>query len=287
MAKQRIKPLVGVILVISVAALTGWSGGVDFSAWAGAPWTWETTNKVTQSRLSHTATLVEIKKPDGSISKNVLVAGGLGDKYAPRTSSEMYDLDKGRWIGTNGGLKAGRFVHTATLLTGGPQKGKVLVAGGAKTMFESLDSSELFDPSKKAWAYTQDSDLNQTKLIDARSYHTATLLTSGPNAGKVLVAGGQKKGSDPLVQPTYLDTCELYDSGTGVWTKTNDNLKQARSNHTATLLPDGTGRVLVAAGAQGGQAFTPINSCELWQPPATLLSPQRVTAPVRKPALGN
>ncbi len=217
MAKQRIKPLVGVILVISVAALTGWSGGVDFSAWAGAPWTWETTNKVTQSRLSHTATLVEIKKPDGSISKNVLVAGGLGDKYAPRTSSEMYDLDKGRWIGTNGGLKAGRFVHTATLLTGGPQKGKVLVAGGGPI------SSELFDPSNGALG-------------------------------------------------TWLNTASLNDS---------------RDSHTATVLPDGTGQVLVAAGAQGGQAFTPINSCELWQPPATLLSPQRVTAPVRKPALGN
>ncbi|PYV57539.1 MAG: hypothetical protein DMG98_10260, partial [Acidobacteria bacterium] len=46
-------------------------------------------------------------------------------------------------------------------------------------------------------------------LINARWYHTATLLANG----KVLVAGGDNFSGD-------LDECELYDPATGDWTFT-------------------------------------------------------------------
>jgi hypothetical protein len=67
-----------------------------------------------------------------------------------------------------------------------------------------------------------------------RSRHTATLLPSG----KVLAAGGGRSGS-------ALQSAELYDPATGLWTATGD-LGTARGGHTATLLP--SGKVLVTGG---------------------------------------
>ncbi|CAF4536720.1 unnamed protein product, partial [Didymodactylos carnosus] len=67
-------------------------------------------------------------------------------------------------------------------------------------------------------------------MNNARSYHTASLLTNG----KVLVTGGLGSG--------YLHTAELYDPSTGTWTNTG-NMTGARYAHTASVLTNG--KVLV------------------------------------------
>ena len=72
-----------------------------------------------------------------------------------------------------------------------------------------------------------------SNLVTARAGHTATLLRSG----KVLVAGGNNN--------TVLNSAELYDPATGMWTATVGML-MPRSRHTATLLR--SGKVLVAGG---------------------------------------
>ena len=54
-----------------------------------------------------------------------------------------------------------------------------------------------------------------------------------------------------------LASAELYDPATGIWTTTG-SLNNARSNHTATLLPNG--KVLAAGGAN----FTSLASAELY-----------------------
>jgi len=74
-------------------------------------------------------------------------------------------------------------------------------------------------------------------LIRARAGHTATMLENG----KVLVAGGFNRRSDP----SALASAELYDPATGTWTNTGQ-LATGRYGHTATLLPNGM--VLVAGG---------------------------------------
>ena len=68
-------------------------------------------------------------------------------------------------------------LHTATLLTAGPNANKVLVAGGGDTY------CEIYDPVQDSWRLT--TDLNYP-----RSWHTATPLATEANAGKLLAVGG-------------------------------------------------------------------------------------------------
>ena len=90
-------------------------------------------------------------------------------------------------------------------------------------------------------------------LHTARTDHTATLLPDG----RVLVAGGQDQdaGGNPLAR------AELYDPRARAWTPTAA-MRDARTQQTATLLPDG--QVLVA----GGDDKHPQGSAETYDPRA-------------------
>ena len=123
-------------------------------------------------------------------------------------------------------MATARQQHTATLLP----NGQVLVGGGWNDITGFLASAELYNPATGAWAVPG-------SLAIPRREHTATLL---PN-GQVLVTGGYAGfgGGD------YLASAELYDPATGTWTATG-SMATGRSDHTATLLPNG--RVLVAGG---------------------------------------
>ena len=92
--------------------------------------------------------------------------------------------------------------------------GKVLVAGGFDG--NSLTSAELYDPTSGTWSITGN-------LVNARAFHTATLL---PNGG-LLVAGGLDSNG------LALTSAELYDPASGIWTATG-NLVNARASHSNT-----------------------------------------------------
>jgi hypothetical protein len=74
----------------------------------------------------------------------------------------------------------------------------------------------------------------------------------------VLVAGGQTSFA-------YLSSAELYNPASGTWIPTN-SLNTARSQHTATLLPNG--KVLVAGGIGPiiGVGYGALTSAELYDP---------------------
>ena len=155
------------------------------------------------------------------------------------TSAELYDPASGIWTAT-GSLATRRWNHTSTLLA----NGTVLVAGGRQDY--PITDAELYDPATGHWTPTG-------SLIEGRCSHTATLLPSG----KVLVAGGAV--DDSLLWLGPVETAELYDPATGVWTRTG-SLHTARYGHTATLLRNG--KVLVA----GGFSYTDPYSAELYDP---------------------
>lgn len=202
---------------------------------------WMATGNLSAVRIHHTATLLANGK--------VLVVGGTNaNESVCLSSAELYDPATGVWTYT-GSLNGGRAGHTATLLA----NGKVLVAGGAylDNLISPPDmysrySAELYDPATGVWTYAG-------SLNAARDLHTATLLANG----KVLVTGGERKGF--LTSRILLDSAELYNPATGVWTPTG-NLNTVRLYHTATLLANG--KVLVTGGLNGNS----LSSAELYHP---------------------
>jgi len=203
--------------------------------------TWSNAGSMTTPRAGHTATLL----PNGT----VLVAGGFSNAGA-----EIYDPVADTWTAT-GSMSIARAWHTATLLS----NGTVLVAGGLGDVNNNYSGSitataEIYDPAAGTWTLT-------SSMSTARYIHKATLL---PN-GTVLVAGGSPVTPDGEGNGgAAVTSAEIYDSVAGTWTLTGSMIA-ARSNYTATLLPNGT--VLVAGGGaslSGG----PIASAEVFDPSA-------------------
>ena len=97
-------------------------------------------------------------------------------------------------------------------------------------------------------------------MTSPRVLHTATLLTDG----SVLIAGGELAAQPPFVTQS---SAELYDPRSGTFTAVG-NMTTPRSEHTATLLPDG--RVLIAGGGitstQGMLGDPSLASAELYDP---------------------
>jgi hypothetical protein len=180
------------------------------------------TGSMTANRGDHTATVLA--------SGKILIAGGADSDPTGTglTSAELYDPSTGVFTQT-GSMAAGRFLHTATLL----QNGKVLVVGGALTSTsDPVASAELYDPVTGTFTTTG-------AMTTGREQHTATLLADG----RVLIAGGTTSAGTGDLQPTA--TAEIYDPSTGSFSVTG-SMVEARSLHTATLLP--SGNVLVAGG---------------------------------------
>jgi type II secretory pathway component GspD/PulD (secretin) len=71
-------------------------------------------------------------------------------------------------------------------------------------------------------------------MINQRVYHTASVLLNG----KVLVSGGYSDSN-------YINSAELYDPSSGIWTATG-SMNNNRSEPRALVLSDG--KVLVIGG---------------------------------------
>lgn len=129
----------------------------------------------------------------------------------------------------------GRSQATATRLN----DGRVLVVGG----FGAENSAVLWDPTTNTWAPA-------ASMATARIRQTATLLQDG----KVLIVGGTNSGSGQA-PAAYLDSAELYDAGSNTWSSAGQ-MANARSGHTATLLPNG--HVLVVGGSDGNATLASV-----------------------------
>jgi Putative Ig domain/Galactose oxidase, central domain/Kelch motif len=189
-----------------------------------------TPGNMSVGRLGNTATLLNNGK--------VLITGGF-DGSTFLATAELFDPNTGTFTLTTGAMATPRGFHTATLLN----DKTVLVTGGINTA--GLSTAELFDPTSEAFTLTTGN------MGVARVSHTATLLNTGPNTGKVLVAGGNNASA----------TAELYDPATKSFSSTG--AMETVTTATATLLSDGT---VLMAGGQDPTTGTEVTLAELYEP---------------------
>jgi len=240
-------PRVGHVAVLlangKVLIAGGISNGVCLTSseeYDPATGTFTASGEMSKPREFATATLL----PDGK----VLIAGG-GDGSGYFASAELYDPLTGKFTAT-GSMVKGRWSHTATLLP----NGKVLITGGVGSggVNGYHNSAELYDPATGTFT-------NTGAMATARTWHTATLLANG----QVLIVGGLN--TPGLGHAVAYSTAELYDPSTGSFDRAGA-MTRARSEHSATLLPNG--KVLVVGGDIPGEGA--LSSAELYSPLGSL-----------------
>jgi hypothetical protein len=186
------------------------------------------TGSLSTARKSHTATLLQD-------NNRVLITGGKSAS-GDQASAEIYDSSTGTFSLTNP-MNNGRSLHTATLLPNGTfnsPPGSVLVAAGRKGP-NPLNTAEIFNPVSNTFSFTG-------MLNVQRKRHAANLLLDGT----VFVEGGASlSNGQPVNNGT--PTAEIYNPSTGTWANHPPfDMSTGRTEHTATLLPDGT--VMVCGG---------------------------------------
>jgi len=207
-----------------------------------------------QVDLTASATWTSAFPSTATVTAGLVTGVAIGSTAITATSAGVSGMttltvSTNTWSPT-GSLSANRQVHTATLLG----NGKVLVVGGLGDDPEStLASAEIYDPRSMIWSPA-------ASLTNQRFSHTATLLPDGT----VLVAGRLSEETPPLdPNQTVMTSVEIYDPVANTWSA-GPSMTTPRSNHTATLLPNGA--VLVAGGQSATSGYT--TSVEIYDPAA-------------------
>lgn len=141
---------------------------------------------------------------------------------------------------SSGQLQTARYAHTATLLDSGPYAGHLVVLAG-DTMAGTVASAERYDPGTGTTA-------SAGRLALNRYGHTATLLSHGPDRGRILVTGGYNGD--------WQSEVEIYDPQSGT-ARVIGGLRNSVFGHTATGLADG--RVVVIGGHNANNVYRTVD----------------------------
>jgi hypothetical protein len=109
---------------------------------------------MTSARYLHTATLLAPPYVKGSMAGDILIAGGEDGSGTVLSSAEIYDPVAGTFQAV-GPMTTSRALASAVLITSGPARGQVLIAGGVDDSGDSLNSAELFNPSTGKFTATK------------------------------------------------------------------------------------------------------------------------------------
>jgi hypothetical protein len=226
------------------------------------------------NRWSHTATTIQ----SGLNAGKVLLAGGLRVGTRSPASTELYDPRTNTFV-WGPAMNVVREDHTATIISSGPNAGRILLVGGLGPYrddgFVPLASTELYDPATNAFAPSRAT----AAMKIPRVFHTATTIASGPNAGKILIAGGQSANENPL------SSTELYDPAANAFAP-GPAMHRRRSGHIAIAIASGqnAGRILIAGGfgsreggKRSGKGGVPLDSTELYDPATNTFAPGPTT----------
>ncbi len=206
--------------------------------------TFTATGTMLEALGAHTAALLDTGTPG-----QVLIAGGFtGSSLGLFADANVEAYDPvGKVFNSVGIMNNARAFHTATVL----DNGQVLLAGGFSAFGPTVsggklmalfganqNTAELFDPVAQTFTCINGTATGggcNAAMKMGRGGHTATLFTSGPLAGQVLIAGGLG-AKKPNSTATELSEVELFNPVTNAFTATG-SLKAARGLHTAVLLP--------------------------------------------------
>ncbi|HUO06543.1 MAG TPA: hypothetical protein VMU16_15215 [Candidatus Binataceae bacterium] len=244
----------------------------------GTPPGWDVSASMQFAPGLATATILTTGPNAGSI----LIAGGF-NTYLPSTNgsgpnvtnaTDIYNPVVNSFV-LGPFMNVGRVAHTATVLTTGPNTGRVLIIGGATGTAGSwtpLASTEIYDPTGNSFYPAA----NTPSMVIAHAGHTANVIPFGANAGKILIAGGccNSNGNTLNATDVYSPLSNTFaagpnmlefrgppldflgDTGTQEWS--------SFTGHTATTITNGpfTGYIFIAGGANsnniGGVASTEI-----------------------------
>jgi hypothetical protein len=184
-------PLAGNVLI--AGGVSDESGGDVATAELYDPATGQfaPTGRMGSARESHSATWLSPSAVSGTLSGDVLIAGG-GASSAPNDSAEVFNPQTATFSPV-GSMTTARTLQAAVLLN----NGKVLIAGGQSSDTDYLQSAELFDPAHASFVATG----------SMRNLHygaTAAVLENG----RALIAGGHSNWAD------------LYDPSSGTFSST-------------------------------------------------------------------
>ncbi|MFZ0308533.1 MAG: kelch repeat-containing protein, partial [Candidatus Sulfotelmatobacter sp.] len=187
-------------------------------------------------RFHHTATLLQ--------NGQVLITGGETDPTpsAAYNTAEIFNPATWTFTALSVNMTTAREGHAATLLN----NGQVLITGGDLPAAGSLNTAEIYDPVANAFTAVS------ATMTSPRIYHDAVLL----NGGTILLSGGE---NDSGGNSTALNTAEVYNPTSQMFTAVTGNMTSAREHQTATLLNDGT--VLEDGGTDGTNVF---NTAEIY-----------------------
>lgn len=178
------------------------------------------TGAMREARTRHSATLLD----DGRV---LIAGGGVGNYYSPVVlqTAEIYNPDTETFEPV-GNLTVTRQKHGAVLLG----DGRVLVIGG---VYDELNgpapsNAEVFDPATGRFTAIHDTHTTHFKV------HNAVVLLP---SGEVLIAGGGAM-------------FEIFNPGTGLFSRVESSYDALRYYATATLLASGD--VLIVGGTGRG-----------------------------------
>ena len=246
------------------------AGGLDFSG-STSSYSPEIVNAVeildpATGGWQRAASMNQVSEDQWLFSLNdgrVLAMAAVGDGPSDLTAhAEMYDPAADTWTVISS--LDPHYVPTDAIKL---SDGRLLVLLGALSTYSGM-SSQIYDPITDTWTQAGE-------MAHARVKSTLTLLPDG----RVLAAGGEDPAGSEYV---LYSTTEIFDPVASTWSYGPD-LSGPRSDHSATLLPDGRVFLVGGIGVEPQKAERyPLTSGEVVVVPP-MITPTAEPAPMGTP----